>query len=51
VTPEALLAVMVLTWVGLLAGLWRIAARVEQIDRLMLRLDERSTAFPGDRRG
>ncbi len=50
-TPEALLTVMVLIWVGLLAGLWRITARVEQIDRLMLRLDERSMAPPGDRRG
>ncbi len=51
-TPEVLLAVMLPIWLGLLAGLWRVAVRVEQTDVLMQNLREWSTAAPwGDRRG
>ncbi|HET8680197.1 MAG TPA: hypothetical protein VFM39_08745 [bacterium] len=32
-TLEVLLAVMVVVWLILLAGLWQVAARVEQAER------------------
>ncbi len=50
-TPEALLAVVALAWVALSAGLWRLSASMDRIERFTSRLDDAASAQRGPRRG
>lgn len=50
-SPEALLAVVALAWLGLLVGLWRVAASVERLDRLVRRWEADRTSGQGSSRG
>lgn len=50
-TLEVLLAVVVLAWVALLAGLWRVSASMDRIERFTSRLDVQASALQGRRRG
>jgi len=50
-TPEVLLAVVVLAWVALLAGLWRVSVSMDRIERFTSRLDAQASTLRGRRRG
>ncbi len=50
-TPEALLTVVVLAWVALLVGLWRLSASMDRIEGFTSRLDDAASAQRGRRRG
>ena len=50
-TPEVLLAVVVLAWAALLAGLWRLSASMDRIERFTSRLDAPASPLRGRRRG
>ncbi len=50
-TPEALLAVVVLAWMALLAGLWRLSASMDRIERFLARSEFLASPLRGGRRG
>lgn len=50
-TPGALLTVIVVLWAALFAGLWRLSASMDQIERVTSRLAATVTPARGPRRG
>jgi len=50
-TPGLLLAVIVVAWLVLLAGLWRLSLSMDRIERLASHLDTQSNPGRGPRRG
>jgi hypothetical protein len=50
-TPGLLLAVIVVAWLALLAGLWRLSLAMDRIERLAARLDTQSSPGRGPHRG
>lgn len=45
-SPELLLGIFALAWLGLLVGLWRLLGQIERVERQLAELEDR-----GPRRG
>lgn len=50
-SPEALLALVALVWLGLLVSLWRLAASVERLDQRVRRWEADRASGQGSGRG